>query len=194
MKQIDERLEDAPATVTQLAAAMTALGRYKGANTSAEHAAEAARVGSKLYYRMLLANALLGLVEVEAMLCDSAGDVSDAQARVAHGQALTSAGADDDPTKLIGFLRWRTLRVEGPLREMAHNVGVGPIPLAAAHAAEGLQRLLGVAAAGQQPNSGAAPAALKAELTIAREACTNAVANIDIMLRLLQQAEDLFSR
>jgi hypothetical protein len=66
------------------------------------------------------------------------------------------------------------------------------VPLAAAHAAEGLQRLLAVCAAGQQPER-ADPDALQGDLVAAREALGHAVANIDIMLRLLKQAEDLFT-
>jgi hypothetical protein len=193
MKVTNEERDEAPATVMQLAAALAALGRYGGANSSAEHAAEAARVGGQAYYHAPLANALLGIVEVEAMLADGAGELSDTQTRAAHRQALAVAGAEDDPARLLGFLRWRVLRVGGPLREMAQNTGAGPVPLAAAHAADGLQRLLAVCAAGQEPER-ADPGALKADLVAARQALTHAVANIDIMLRLLKQAEDLFSR
>jgi hypothetical protein len=76
---------------------------------------------------------------------------------------------------------------------MAQDVETGPIPLAAAHAAEGLQLLLGVCMQGQDLEN-ASPTALTTELKIAREALTNAVANIDIMLHLVAQAEDLFSQ
>jgi hypothetical protein len=58
----------------------------------------------------------------------------------------------DDPDKLTGFLRWQALRVAGPLRLVAQDPSTGPIPLAAAHAAEGLQKLLGVADTGQVPD------------------------------------------
>lgn len=70
-------------------------------------------------------------------------------------------------------------------------MGTGPVVLAAAHAAEGLQQLLGVCASGQRLES-ADPVALTKELRTAREALTNAVANLDIMLRLVKQAEGLF--
>jgi hypothetical protein len=76
-----EGQDDAPATAMQLAAALAALGRYGGANSMAEHAAEAARLGGQAYYRALLANAVLGIAEVEAMLADSAGGLSGAQTR-----------------------------------------------------------------------------------------------------------------
>ena len=49
----------------------------------------------------------------------------------AYEQQLATAGAADSPTKRIRFLRWQTLRVAGPLREMAQHVETGPIPLAA---------------------------------------------------------------
>lgn len=191
-KRINQEPDDTPATVTQLAAAMAALGYYNGTNSDAEHAQEAARLGSEPYYRLLLANALLGGVEVEAMMADSAG-VSGAHLRAAHQHALSSAGAADDPAKLLGFLRWRTLRIAGPLRDIAQDEATGPVPLAAAHAAEGLQRLLAVSAAGHDP-ARTTPQTLTTDLQTARDALTTAVENIDIMLRLLQHVEDTLSR
>ncbi len=65
--------------------------------------------------------------------------------------------------------------------------------LAAAHAAEGLQQLLALCAAGQEPLS-VSPEALLMDLQAARDALTDALANIDIMLRLVQRAEDLLAR
>jgi hypothetical protein len=190
-KNTDDRPDDPPSTIAQLAAAMVALGKYTGANSEAEHAAEIARHGSANYYRALLANSLLGIVETDALLCESLDGISADQMLAAHRQALASAGVADTPAKMLAFLRWRTLRIAGPLRESAQDVGTGPVVLAAAHAAEGLQQLLGVCASGQRLES-ADPAALTAELQTAREALTNAVANLDIMLRLVKQAEDLF--
>jgi hypothetical protein len=58
--------------VTQIAAAMAALGLYAGANTPAEHAAEARRLGSEAAYRLRLVNALLGAAQAEALLTESA--------------------------------------------------------------------------------------------------------------------------
>jgi len=48
-----------------------------------------------------------------------------------------------------GVLRWQALRFAGPLREIAAREEAGPIPLAAAHAVDGLQALLEVTCAGQ---------------------------------------------
>jgi hypothetical protein len=53
------------------------------------------------------------------------------------------------------------------------------------------RRFLGVCVSGQHPEK-ADPTALTAELKSAREALVNAAANVDIMLRLVKQAEDLF--
>ncbi|MER5624286.1 DUF6245 family protein [Streptosporangium sp. NPDC002544] len=118
---------------------------------SEAHASEAARLGGPEPYRMQLANALLGAVQVEAMLAESAVTGTEDLA-AAHREQLVTAGVADDPDKLVGFLRWQALRVAGPLRLVAQDPATGPIPLAAAHAAEGLQKLLGVVGAGQVPD------------------------------------------
>jgi hypothetical protein len=190
MKKTSSQRDDKPSTIQQIVAAMIALNKYSGENSAEEHAAEAERLGGMKVYQMFLVNALLGIVETDAMFADSAG-VSAEQMQAAHEQALKSAGAEGDPGKLLGFLRWRTLRVGGPLREIAQNTDVGPLPLSAAHAAEGLQLVLGVCAAGQDLAT-ASPRKMTADLRAAREALINSVANIDIMLQLLAQAEDLF--
>ncbi|HLV99917.1 MAG TPA: DUF6245 family protein [Ktedonobacterales bacterium] len=181
--------DDAPASVAQLVAAMQALGRYSGENSAAEHEAEAKRLGSANAYRARLANALLGLVEVETLLADGAG-LSAEQMQAAHGQALVSAGVEDDPARLLGFLRWRALRVEGPLRDLAQDEATGPLILAAAHAAEGLQQLLGVCEDGQRLAT-ASPTQMTADLIAARQALADAIANIDIMFDLIAQVERL---
>ncbi len=190
--RINQRPDDTPATVTQLAAALAALGHYEGTNSDTEHAREAARLGGETSYRLLLVNALLGHAEGEAVHADGTGLPAD-QVRAAHRQALAAVGALDDPATLLGFLRWRTLRIAGPLRDSAQDPTTGPVVLAAAHAAEGLQQLLALCAAGQEPLS-VSPETLLRDLQTARDALTAAVANLDIMRRLLQQADDLFSR
>src|SRR6266496_6162958 len=68
MQRMKNREKETPSTVTQLASAMAALGMYTGENTEAEHAAEAKRLGSADYFRLFMANALLGMVETEVML------------------------------------------------------------------------------------------------------------------------------
>jgi uncharacterized membrane protein len=192
MKKIaDDLPDDPPSKVGQLVAAMVALGKYTGANSDVGHAAEIARLGSEHYYRALLVNALLGIAETGAILCESLGGVSADHMLAAHRQALAAAGVADSSAKLLAFLRGRTLRVAGPLRESAQDQTTGPVVLAAAHAAEGLQQLLRVRAAGQYPEN-ADPTTLTVELQAAREALTAAVANIDIMLRLAKQTKDLF--
>ena len=181
--------KETPSTVIQLAAAMQALGLYNGQNTEAEHRAEAARIGGDTYYHMLLVNALLGGVETEALQADSSG-VKAGQMQAAHQQALTTAGVEDTPEKLMHFLRWRTLRVGGPLRQIAQNKEAGPIPLSAAHAAEALQLLLSACASGQNLAQ-ADPFQMAADLRAARESLVNSLANLDIMLGLIDQIENL---
>lgn len=62
-----ERGEQLPVSVEQIAAAISTLGTYDdGVNTPAEHAAEAARLGGVQAYRVRMLNALLGLVQAEA--------------------------------------------------------------------------------------------------------------------------------
>jgi hypothetical protein len=98
----------------------------------------------------------LGHVEGEALLADGMGEGMDApadQVRAAHREALAAIGMRDDPAQLLGFLRWRAVRVAGPLREIAQDSTTGPLVLAAAHTAEGLQQLLGLCAAGQELQS-----------------------------------------
>jgi hypothetical protein len=68
------------------------------------------------------------------------------------------------------------------------NVEAGPIPLAAAHAAEGLQNLLGVIADSQNLTPDdvdrlAGP--LTAELRAAHESLSDAISNVEILLTLL---------
>lgn len=184
-----KKQKDTPSTVIQIATAMQALGLYHGENTKVEHQAEAERLGGEKYYHMRLVNALLGGVETEALHADSSG-VSFDQLGVAHDQALQTAGAKDTPEKLLSFLRWRTLRVAGPLRQIAQNKEAGPIPVAAAHAAEALQLMLNVTASGQNLTE-FDPHQMTADLKAAQESLKYSLANLDIMLGLISQVEDL---
>ncbi|MCP3818698.1 hypothetical protein NLX86_11395 [Streptomyces sp. A3M-1-3] len=137
------------ATVEQIAAAMAALGCYHGANTSEEHAAEAARLGGPQAYRVRLVNALLGGVQAEAVVADSI-PLDDEAHHAAWEEQLNASGASlDEPARRVEFIRWQVLRAGTPLRLMAQHQETGPIPLAAAHAATGLHTLLGVIAASQ---------------------------------------------
>ncbi|MEV4091263.1 DUF6245 family protein [Streptosporangium saharense] len=98
----------------------------------------------------------------------------DGQEHAAHRQQLIAAGADD-AGKLAEFLRWQTVRVAGPLRQIAQDPSTGPIPVAAAHAADGLQRLLSVIAGGQVPSVEGVAAGI-AEMKAARQALLDGVA------------------
>ena len=173
----------------QVAAAMAALGAYTGNNASAEHAAEAARLGGADAYRVRLVNALLGVVQAQAVLADAVP--LDEQARdAAWEEHLRSAGAGpDEVAARLGLIRWQVLRSATPLRQMAQNRQVGPIPLAAAHAAEALQVLLEVIAVGQEAvatGDVTALAAQTSQLRTAREALSNALASTDLLLDMLR--------
>ncbi|MGW4412397.1 DUF6245 family protein [Nonomuraea sp. NPDC004702] len=170
---------DQPASVQQLAAALAALGMYNGDGSQAEHEAEQARLGQRRY-QLRLANALLGAAQIEAMLAETLAD-GEVDLAEAHDQQLVTAGVNDDPIKLTGFLQWQTLRVAGPLRLIAQDPSTGPIPLAAAHAADGLQQLLGVVAAGQVPSVEQVKEHVAA-IENARECLVQAIGNIDILL------------
>lgn len=178
-----------PATVEQLAAAMDALGLYTGSNDPGEHAGEALRLGGADAYRMRLVNALLGAVQTEAILAETI-EVDGERRAAAYRQQLVTAGVEDDPDKLMEFLRWQVLRATTPLREIAQRPEAGPVPVAAAHAAEGLQWLLAVVAGGQQPTAADVDALLH-DLDAARTSLLHAVANVDVLRRLLALADDL---
>lgn len=181
--------DESLATVQQLAAAMAALGAYDGQNTPAEHAAEAARLGGEDAYRLRLANALLGIAQTEAVLADSSVTLDTDQRHQAWGQQLDSAGVADDPAKLIGFIHWQILRAAIPLRLIAQDPTSGPIPLAAAHAADGLQQLLNVIADSQTAVATGDLATLSAQapqLRTARTALHNAITNTDLLLDMLK--------
>ena len=86
----------------------------------------------------------------------------------------------------LELIRWQVLRSATPLRQMARNRQAGPIPLAAAHAAEALQVLLGVIAASQDAVEVTTLAAQTSQLRTAREAMSNAPANTDLLLNILR--------
>lgn len=186
-----EEPRETPSTAEALAAALAALGMYSGANTPAEHAEEAARLGGPQAYRLRLANALLGAAQTEALLADTAAastDVDDRTRRAAWEQQLVTAGAGEDQVKRIRLIQWQVLRAATPLREIAQRQATGPIPLAAAHAADGLQALLGVIAASQTAVAAGDTATLTAQTTRLREARTAleaAIANTTLLLDLL---------
>lgn len=188
MKKPDNK-KDTPSTTLQIAKAMQALGLYDGENTEAEHRAEVDRLGSDTYYHALMVNALLGGVEAEALHTDSSR-LEFEQMMAAHEQAVTTSGAGDSPDKLMKFLRWRALRVGGPLRQIAQNEEAGPIPVAAAHATEALQMMLSVCSDAQNLAQ-ADPEKMVIDLKTARESLVYSLANLDIMFDLIKQIDNL---
>lgn len=179
----------APVTVEQIAAAMAALGLYDGENAPEEHAEEAARLGGPDAYRVRMVNALLGVVQSEAAVADAVKLGDDAR-HAAWEEQLKAAGAGlDDPGRRVEFVRWQVLRAGTPLRLMAQNREVGPIPLAAAHAATGLHTLLSVIAASQDAVATGDVETLAAQadqLQAAREALESAIGNTDVLLKMLK--------
>lgn len=81
-------------------------------------------------------------------------------------------------------------RVRYPLRELAQNWEVGPIPLAAAHAATGLHILLGVIAASQDAIATGDGDPRFAGRAVGggpvRETLQNAMDNTDLLLNMLK--------
>lgn len=180
---------EAPVKVEQVAAAMAALGLYDGENTWKEHAEEAARLGDLDAYRVRMVNALLGVVQAEAAMADAVKLDDDAR-HAAWEEQLKAAGAGlGDPARRVEFIRWQVLRAGTPLRLMAQNREVGPIPLAAAHAAAGLHLLLGVIAASQDAVATGDVETLAAQagqLEAAREALQSAMDNTGLLLNMLK--------
>lgn len=168
---------------------MASLGMYSGGNTAAEHAEQADACGGLEAYRVRMVNALLGIVQNEAMFADGqhlGAEVMEA----AREQQLTSAGAGaaEDPDIRLGFLRWQILRATTPVRQLAGNPEAGPIPVAAAHAAEALQILLGVIVASHGAVAAGDVDTLAAQTTQLRAASAAldaAKANTEILLGML---------
>ncbi|MFE4263461.1 DUF6245 family protein [Streptomyces sp. NPDC056883] len=180
--------EQTPATVEQIAAALTALGAYAGDNTPAEHKDEAARLGGPDVYRALLANSLLGVVQGQAILAEGVSLDHEQQLAVWEEQLRVAGAGVDHPAQRAEFLRWEALRIGTPLRLMAQHPETGPVPVAAAHAATALQALLGVIGASQAAVATGEVETLAAQagqLREAREALENAIANTDILLDML---------
>ena len=185
--------EVGPVTVQQITAAMAALGMYHGAGTPQEHDREAARLGGADAYRVRMVNALLGMVQTEALGADAV-NLSDDARHAAWEQQLTTAGCGlrEDPVKRVEFIRWQVLRAGTPLRLMAQHHETGPIPLAAAHAATGLHTLLGVIAASQSAVATGDVTTLAAQaphLRSAREALQSAIDNTDLLLNMLKSVD-----
>jgi hypothetical protein len=80
-----------------LAAALAALNSYNGTGTDVEHAAEAARLGGDNAYRMRLANALLGVAQMHAMLAEGLGTDGETL-MAAHAEQLRTCGVLDPDT------------------------------------------------------------------------------------------------
>lgn len=181
------REKESPSTITQLASALAVLDM--GESSEAIHQEEINRLGGKDFYRRFLANALLGAALTEAMLADSEG-APDEQIASAHRQTWITAGVEDNPGKLLNFLRWQTLRIGEPLQDFAQNKEIGQIPLAAAHATQAIQLLLGICAQGQNLEH-TSPLALTDDLRAAHMMLNSATKLVEEMLTLIRKARNL---
>ncbi|SDP37523.1 hypothetical protein SAMN04487905_103412 [Actinopolyspora xinjiangensis] len=178
---------DQPASVGRLATALQALDHYRGTNTPDEHTAAAERLGGEAVYRAYLANALLGAAQLEALLNESVE--FDAEQRSAiYLQQQQTAGVTGDQTSMLEFLRWQLLRIASPLRENARTEQAGPVPVAAAQTAEGLDRLLAVSAASHTLTDQADIDSVAEQLDTAHQALSSAVENIDRLRALTERA------
>jgi hypothetical protein len=180
--------QEETSSVPALVAALKALGSYSGSGEPNELAAETERLGEDRH-RLLLANSLLGAAQMEAILAEPLADGEGAHHAALDAQMTTAGvlepGSDVPPVeKLGGFLQWQAARVSLPLRLAAQDPSTGPVPLAAAHAAEGLVRMLGIIAAGQGPSVEAVEASME-ELAQARECLLTAVANLDVFAEMI---------
>ena len=92
---------------------------------------------------------------------------------------------------MLSFLRWKTLHVANPLRQIVQN-DAGPVLLAAAHTAEALQHILKVSVSTQNIVT-YDPHQVTKQLKTAREALVNSLGNLDIMIQIISLSEDLAS-
>lgn len=178
---------DQPAAVDQLATALQALGHYRGTNTADEHTAAAERLGGEAVYRAYLANALLGAAQFEAILNESV-ELDNEQRAAVYLQQQQTVGVAGDQTGMLEFLRWQLLRISAPLRENAQAEQAGPVPVAAAQTAEGLDRMLTVSAAGHTLTEQADIDSVAEQLDTAHQALNSALENIDQLRTLTEQA------
>ncbi|MEU1290503.1 DUF6245 family protein [Kitasatospora sp. NPDC005856] len=134
--------EHKPVTVEQISKALTALGYFDHDITPAEHAEFAALNNHPEIYRVRLINALLGLVQKEAMFADGV-ELDEENQFAAVGEQMKAADAWDDMIFQMSFTGWQVARAMMPLRIHAPLEESGPLPMAAVQAAEGLHVMLG---------------------------------------------------
>lgn len=180
---------ESQATVDQIAVALAALGGNGEKNFPEKVEEVAARHGSADAHRALMINALLGVVQAQAMMADGMELDMDAR-QTSWEEQFEAVGAGlEDPALRILFIRWQVLRVVAPIQRMAEDRGVGPIPLAAAQAAIGLHLLFGVITASQNAVAhGNIEDLIEQSQTMeaARNSLQSAVENTDPLLDMLR--------
>ncbi|MEV4252267.1 DUF6245 family protein [Spirillospora sp. NPDC049652] len=188
------------------------------AGTPAEHTAETERLakafGHADAYRVLLANALLGAAQMNAraaeQLAGANGRLSIAARREQERTrgVLAPATGESDSGKVMEFARWQVLRAALPVREVASHRENGPVSVAAAHAADALQGMLGAFSVGRRVTghlAGGDAAACTQELLaevydqrdrlrLARARLDDAAANLDILLDMLDNVTGAFGQ
>ena len=162
---------------------MVALGLWTGTASDEELAVEVTRFGGESLYAARLANALQGAAQHQVLLAEQAatdGGATPEQIDAARHQA-SPGDAFENGSALAAVLRWQVLRLGLVLRQVNRD-DVGPVWLAAAHAADGLQHLLNVCgiASPDDPQGETLPE----DLTDAMEALANARANVEILTTL----------
>jgi hypothetical protein len=181
-------VEDVRASVLRLAAALTALEVDGVACGEDEHLAAVDSLGGPDAYRALLASALLGAAQSEAMVADRLPLSRDSRYAVWQRQLDVAGAGIDDPGRRAELIQWQVRRASAQLPAIAQESRVDPIPLAAAQAAEALQTLLAVAAATRgavEDGDVRRLAAQATRLREARKALKAAMDNTDVLLGLL---------
>jgi len=162
---------------------MVALGLWTGTASDEELAAEVTRFSSESLYAARLANALVGAAQNQVLLAEQAATDEGAtpeQIDAARHEAYP-ADAFERGSALAAFLRWQALRLGLVLRQVNQD-DVGPVWLAAAHAADGLQLMLNVCGVARMDDP--AYETLPEDLTAAMEALANARTNIEVLITL----------
>jgi hypothetical protein len=181
----EELINEQPATIKQLSAAMMALGKYTGKNSDEEHAAQIKHLGIH-FYRLLLVYSLLGIVESETLQAAN-GDISREQLVAAERQMLTTLGTTS-PSGVMHILSWRVLRIGNMIQGIAEDCKGNPLALAAAQTAEGLQLLLDLVAVWF--NFDIPHADVNTRLATVRNILNSAIANIDTIQELITPRKD----
>ncbi|MET7297999.1 DUF6245 family protein [Embleya sp. NPDC005575] len=100
---------------------------------------------------------------------------------------------EDDLARMITFVQWQVLRAAMPVRRTAQHPETGPIPIAAAHAFDAVQVLLGVVVAASRDAAVSGDTdtlvAQADRLRDARASLENTIGNTDALLNMLDSVD-----